>query len=210
MDTKDASIIPRGQYCYQLKRIEEGEVLSTDGYRYGKDLRELRFHGDIKRVLCPYYETTEYGTVKCNFVGLEARDDRDVINAYFNDDEAADRFPLSWDLSDEIKVCGVDDEEYDDPVLFVEDTDAEERDRSLRALANLAFAAKGQHPLYVLVSDPRVPAKVREHAATFQRPARLISFIRDGEYTIHAANGELLSVFVVRGGHSFEAFVGRR
>lgn len=197
MNSKDESLIPNGPFCYRLVEIEEGEVLSRDIERCGIDLREFPYRPGWKQVACPYYARTNYGTVKCNFVGMEARDDRERINAHFNDDNAADRYPWSWQLSDEIKVCGINEEE-DEPFFGTNDSPVE-RDQSSRATGLLARAAKGAEDGHFMdLADPRVPAKVREHAATFGRPARLVTFVRDGEYVIHAANGEILDVMVLK------------
>lgn len=82
--------IPVGPFCYSLVPIADGEVLSDDVERFGKELREFRYHGQNKEVLCPYWRRTDYGTVVCDFLHKEVHDD-------------------SWALPDELKICGIND-----------------------------------------------------------------------------------------------------
>lgn len=115
----DITVIPPGEYCYRIRKIEPGEILSTDVDRYGKDLREYSYHKGYKSVLCPYWKRTDYGTVRCNFMDYEALDDedpkaRELAIAYFNDEKAPDRFERSWLLPDEIKICGIKENEDED------------------------------------------------------------------------------------------------
>lgn len=120
----DASLIPPGRYCYQVVKVREGEVLCKDISRFGMELRECRFHGDYKRILCPYWQTTEYGTVRCNFLGQEVVDEFDEnasekIAAHFGTADAMERVDWSLELSDELKICGVGEDE--DEEWFVEE-----------------------------------------------------------------------------------------
>lgn len=103
MTDKDRAVIPAGGFCYRVVPIADGEVLSDDVALYGKDLREFRYGPDRKQIACPYFEFTDYGTVRCIFMEVEVRGDRDLINAHFNDVYAADRFPMSHFLVDEIQ-----------------------------------------------------------------------------------------------------------
>lgn len=112
----DTSLIPPGEYCYRIVKIGEGETLSRDISKFGRELREYPYHGAYKEVLCPYWHRTEYGTVRCDFLGREFVDDKDSraiekIIAYFGSPDAPDRFERSWALPDEIKICGVREDE---------------------------------------------------------------------------------------------------
>lgn len=42
------------------------------------------------------------------------------------------------------------------------------------------------------IDDPRVPAEVRKHGARFRNPAAWVVEVAPGEYTLYAADGELL------------------
>ena len=123
MAKKDESVIPPGEHCYRVYPIRDGEVLSWDHDRFGKDLREFSYGPGFKEVLCPYWRRTEYGTVKCEFLGMEVLDNE--INDH-NESvallakriglEAAQQFPASL-LADEIKECDIRYDE-DDPWCY--------------------------------------------------------------------------------------------
>jgi hypothetical protein len=66
---KKKSIIPPGCFCYRIKRIQGDEKLNDNIDRFGKDLREFRYHGEYKEILCPYWRLTDYGTVIRLFQG---------------------------------------------------------------------------------------------------------------------------------------------
>ena len=61
----DTNLIPIGEDCFRLELIGPGEQLSHDGERFGKDLRQFSYGGGYKQVLCPYWQKTHYGTVRC-------------------------------------------------------------------------------------------------------------------------------------------------
>ncbi len=112
----DASLIPPGGYCYRVIKIKDGEVLSREIEKFGRELREYHYGGNYKEVLCPYWQRTEYGTVRCNFLDLEFIDDEDEkahekIVSHFGAPDAPDRFGRSWALPDEIKICGIREDE---------------------------------------------------------------------------------------------------
>ena len=112
----DDSVIPQGSFCYRVEKIRDGESLSEDVARFGKELREYRYHGNFKEVLCPYWKRTDYGTVRCNFLDKEVIDDEDAkaqekVMKYFGISDASKKFVVSWALSDEIKICGVREDE---------------------------------------------------------------------------------------------------
>ena len=109
---KDASLIPSGSFCYRVVKVQDGEVLSRDVDRYGKDLREYSSHGDYKRVLCHYWNRTDYGTVRCDYLEKEVVDGQDddaeeKIQKHFGVEDASAKFGWSVLLEDEIKICGV-------------------------------------------------------------------------------------------------------
>ncbi|MDR0664350.1 MAG: hypothetical protein LBF86_02365 [Helicobacteraceae bacterium] len=112
----DTSLIPPGEYCYRVIKIREGEILSQEIEKFGRELREYSYNGAYKEVLCPYWQKTAYGTVRCNFLDREFVDDEDPksmekIVAHFGSPDAPDKFKRSWALSDEIKICGIRDDE---------------------------------------------------------------------------------------------------
>ena len=114
MIVKDESVIPTGPFCYSIVPIVEGEILSDDIERFGKELREFRYHGDTKEVLCPYWRRTDYGTVICDFLHKEVYDEenedaRALIEAKFGKSEPGDKIGHSWALPDELKICGIHD-----------------------------------------------------------------------------------------------------
>ncbi|HMV55320.1 MAG TPA: hypothetical protein PLV48_14770 [Rhodocyclaceae bacterium] len=118
---KDESLIPVGEFCYRVVDLAEGEVLVFDPERFGKDLREADCTKSTKRILCPYWQATDYGTVRCNFLDVDACDGiedetRARIVAHFGSEDAVDRIVRDWALPDEIKVCGinVDDDDEDE------------------------------------------------------------------------------------------------
>lgn len=109
---KDKSIIPPGEYCYRIVEIQDGEVLSDDIDRFGKDLREYSYGGGYKEILCPYWQRTDYGTVRCNYLEKEVIDDLDFdahkkIMAHFGISDVYEKFDSCWELPDEIKICGI-------------------------------------------------------------------------------------------------------
>jgi hypothetical protein len=121
------TVIPKGDFCYRVVPIAEGEILSTDFERFGRDLREYPFnaHGD-KRVLCPYWIRTTHGTVRCERLDLEVFDDDlgyydhetalEKATQHFGKDNVASKVGRSWELPDELKVCGINlDEDEDSP-----------------------------------------------------------------------------------------------
>jgi len=83
--------------------------LSDDIAAFGKALREFAYVPGRKEVLCPYWQRTDYGTVRCNFLGREVIDDESGalqrIGAHFGVSDALDLFAIDNYLSDEIKVC---------------------------------------------------------------------------------------------------------
>jgi hypothetical protein len=82
----DTTVIPFGDYCYEVFDLKPGEVLNTEG-EFGKDRREAGYspNGGNKRVLCPYWFELDNGMTRCEY--LEIEDDE---NSY---------------LADEIKIC---------------------------------------------------------------------------------------------------------
>ena len=119
---KDTSLIPAGEYCYRLVKIQPGEILSRDVDRYGKDLREFSYNDRYKCILCPYWRRTDYGTVICKYLEKEIIDTDDgearkKIESRFGVSNAFDKFHTNFLLADEIKICGVnadDDSEIDE------------------------------------------------------------------------------------------------
>lgn len=117
---KDPASIPPGEYCYRVYPIREGEKLSTNAEEFGKSLREYSYKAGLyKQVLCPYWQRTDYGTLKCLYMNKEVLDQSRNTKQAFDllatkiGKEAASNFPISLALSDEIKVCGVNEDKED-------------------------------------------------------------------------------------------------
>ena len=110
---KDSSRIPAGQFCYRIVPLQPGEVLSTEINRFGKELREYSFAPGYKEVLCPYWQRTDHGTVRCDYLHQEYLDDTEPCakqRAKAHDPRLASIGPSSY-LTDEIKICKVKTEE---------------------------------------------------------------------------------------------------
>ena len=58
----------QGNHCYRVVELEEGEELSHDIERFGKDLRGFSYRTGLKEVLCPYWQKTDYGVVRCEYL----------------------------------------------------------------------------------------------------------------------------------------------
>jgi hypothetical protein len=83
----DAAQIPLGEYCY------DHLALQNDDYRP-----------------CAYFQRTDYGTVKCLFLGIEViNDDLAPIIQHFGSQANMDAANLidTWSLPDSIKECGI-------------------------------------------------------------------------------------------------------
>jgi hypothetical protein len=121
---KDSSKIPPGHYCYRVYPLKPDEILSSDIKQFGRSLREYSYRPGFKEVLCPYWQRTDYGTVKCLFMEREVLDDEyydseqalALLAAKIGEDAARD-FPRDWSLTDEIKICDFD-EDQDDPWAY--------------------------------------------------------------------------------------------
>lgn len=113
---KDTTVIPFGDYCYQLVPIEEGEILIKDIERFGKDLREFSFSHALKEILCPYWQRTDHGMVICDYLGVQCLDEdnpdaRSKAVQHFGSEEALARVNRPSLLYDEIKICDINIEE---------------------------------------------------------------------------------------------------
>ena len=69
-----------------------------------------------RTVLCPYWQRTDYGTVRCNFLDKEVVDEedseaREKIMKYFGISNPEEKFAFSWALPDEVKICGIKENE---------------------------------------------------------------------------------------------------
>ena len=121
---KDASLIPSGEYCYRVVEIQDGEVLRSDIDRHGKDLREYAYSIEgYKCVLCPYWNRTDYGTVRCDYLEKEIIDGMDdsakeKIQKHFGIEDATEKFGWGSLLEDEIKICDVNLDDEDEPEFF--------------------------------------------------------------------------------------------
>lgn len=116
--SKTHPLIPVGEFCYRIVELAPGEVLSREHDRYGRDLREFPYHRGTKCVLCPYWQRTNHGTVRCEYLGKEVLDDEAedwgqalaLATEYFGAGQVDQKVGRSWALADEIKVCGVNED----------------------------------------------------------------------------------------------------
>lgn len=111
----DTNLIPIGEDCFRLVLIKPGESLSRDLERFGKDLRQYNFDGVYKQVLCPYWQRTNYGTVRCLATGYEEvfEDDcnaHSIIKQLFNVAYPYEVFVGGGAFYDECKICGINEE----------------------------------------------------------------------------------------------------
>jgi hypothetical protein len=121
---KDPSKVPPGEFCYRVYPLKPDETLSTDKGQFGRSLREYSYRPGFKEVLCPYWQRTSYGTVKCLFMEREVLDEEQydvrqalaLLAAEIGED-AAGNFPRDSALLDEIKICDVN-KELDDPWAY--------------------------------------------------------------------------------------------
>jgi hypothetical protein len=103
--------------------LRDGEVLSTDRQEFGRSLREFPYLPGWKEVLCPYWQRTDHGTVKCLFTGAEVFDDTlDADHAVALSTGRLGKAKASelrwhWALPDEVKICAVN-EDQDDPWAY--------------------------------------------------------------------------------------------
>ena len=69
---KHPLLIPAGHFCYRVLPSEVTPIIKMDSPRLGRDMREAatRTHGE-RVVLCPYWERTDYGTVRCGYQNRE-------------------------------------------------------------------------------------------------------------------------------------------
>lgn len=121
----DESLIPPGRFCFRVVKIRAGEIMDADVDKYGRQLREFRYLGDWKVMLCPYWTKTEYKTVRCAFLNKEFYTDaisrqKEKILAHFGSTEIPDHIEFSHYIHDEIKVCGIKDS-VDDETEWLDD-----------------------------------------------------------------------------------------
>ena len=92
-----------------LKR--PGEVLDNDVRRFGMELRQYTFGGNYKSVLCPFWEQTEYGIVRCRHTGIISLDDTagclERVIAHYGSYDAFRVLRKSATLYDEEKCCDI-------------------------------------------------------------------------------------------------------
>ena len=107
--------VPFGDYCYDLVHIDGRDILEFE-----QELQRLHndgfgawfpiFMAQTKRVFCPYWKTTDYGTVRCAYLGREAVGigDGDCYRRaveHFGSEEAANEACQGWLLGDAVKEC---------------------------------------------------------------------------------------------------------
>jgi hypothetical protein len=119
--SEDTTKIPPGNYCYRVYPLRNGEILSHDLAKFGRSLREYSYNKGFKEMLCPYWQRTNYGTIKCLFTKTECldttQDNSLELLVSVIGEKAAHEFPTNWRLEDEIKICGIN-EDQDDPWAY--------------------------------------------------------------------------------------------
>jgi hypothetical protein len=119
--THPRDAVPAGDYCYRLTPLAEGEVVTTDWTRFGREAREYSSHGR-KFSLCPYWTLTEHGTVRCELLNVEVLSEREHYSvalakatAHFGEFAVDAKVGRSTSLSDEAKICKINLDEPDEP-----------------------------------------------------------------------------------------------
>jgi hypothetical protein len=69
---KHPLIIPAGRFCYRVLPTEITYIIKMNSPRLGLDVREAGTGTPGEKfVLCPYWERTDYGTVRCGYQNRE-------------------------------------------------------------------------------------------------------------------------------------------
>lgn len=124
------TVVPPGPFCYRLMTIVPGETVPDDEAlaEFGRAVREALSYNKptrIKRVLCPFWHRTRWGTTRCEFNGVEELDDQNypeslaLLEAHYGRPRAEIKVYGANFVSDESKVCGILDgqsreQDYDD------------------------------------------------------------------------------------------------
>ncbi len=115
-EEQSQKLIPKGCYCYQYEPVTGHEDFSQGVHRLGFESREFESKGDTnKGVLCPFWNRTEYGTIRCDYTGYECIDDysgdgaasEEKIRKRFKVMDAKDYFEYSSLFFDMVKVCEI-------------------------------------------------------------------------------------------------------
>lgn len=106
------AITPEGQYCYRIEPHEANESLPDVDDRFGQRIRVARYQEGYKIICCPYWQTTDYGTVRCLFLDQEFIDSQDgealeKVQSRFLLTESVNWFDINLSLDDKMKICGV-------------------------------------------------------------------------------------------------------
>jgi hypothetical protein len=118
-DPHDA--VPPGGHCYRLTVIAKEEAVPKDLSRYGFELREYSSSG-LKFSLCPHWNFTEHGTVRCELLDVEVLSESEAFyvalakaTAHFGELEVDAKVGRSSSLADEVKICKINLDEPDEP-----------------------------------------------------------------------------------------------
>ncbi len=119
--TDPHNAVPAGTYCYRLSVLAEGEILTTDWARLGREVREYSGRG-FKFSLCPHWTLTVHGTVRCELLNVEVLSQREdylvalaKATAHFGELEVDAKVGRSSLLTDEVKICKINLDEPEDP-----------------------------------------------------------------------------------------------
>ncbi|MCG7988388.1 MAG: competence protein CoiA family protein [Candidatus Thiodiazotropha sp. LLP2] len=115
VNVRDATQIPPGEHCYRVVELAEGEVLSEEIERFGKDLREFSYRPGLKEILCPYWRKTDFGMARCDYLEQEClnEDEENALEKAVAHYGGREQFEINNKhslLYDEIKICGISTE----------------------------------------------------------------------------------------------------
>jgi hypothetical protein len=103
-------LIPSGHFCYRTVPSDGNEQLGPSSPLLGRDFREAKWTRYEKMILCPYWEHTDHGTVRCEYLKREElawqSDEHHLAVAHFGK-EVVSRMETQSDLADMLKECDV-------------------------------------------------------------------------------------------------------
>jgi len=114
--SKSHRVVPIGDECFRFDAVLPGDPVTHDARGRLLDLptlertRENVCAGALrKRVMCPYWQPTRHGTVRCELTNHEEWTTSSEYAVAFEDldfDGAHELFPAPGSLQKQIKVCG--------------------------------------------------------------------------------------------------------
>ena len=103
-------LIPSGDFCYRAVPSDGNEQVGLSSPRLGRDFRDATWYAGDKVVLCPYWEHTDHGTVRCEYLKREEltwqSDEHHLAVAQFGK-EVVSHMETQSHLAEMLKVCDV-------------------------------------------------------------------------------------------------------